>query len=428
VKLLWQMGIAAMVWWAGIRIDHFPNPFTGAYLPLGGWSMVVTVLWLVSFTNLMNLIDGIDGWAGGIGLMLVSHLAIVGLQGQLDFMTLIALGTAGALIGFLCYNFPPAKLYLGDGGAYFLGFLIGTLAIVGSRHGSAPQVLLSSLMVAALPIADVVLVITRRAVNGLPVFRADRKHIHHRLLSVGFTPRQTLMTLSAIAALCFAAGLVMIHLEGKSFLVLVAAILAVLAWFIWRFEIIGDWNSQKTLLSLSGRLRVETRYVLTMARWLELEAGRCPSLHHLWLDFQMILGKLRFSRAILHLPEGKRVWERDDGNAGSARIVQRRYELDHRRGIALEFHAHTSAMSHKLFDQLTELAAESWITALRRLEARTPIVITSDEAPGPVPSPNSVPGLSRVARQAGGRARSQGLHMTGLSQLSDLEADDMMLM
>ena len=128
-KLAGQLIIASAVYWAGIEINKFQIPFTGHIVDMGYWSWPVTVFWLVALTNLINLIDGVDGLAGGICLMLMILLFYVGGgAGDLSFM---AAGMAGALLGFLWFNFPPARIYMGDGGAYFLGFLIGCKTIVG---------------------------------------------------------------------------------------------------------------------------------------------------------------------------------------------------------------------------------------------------------------------------------------------------------
>ena len=139
--------------------------------------MVLTVLWLVGMTNLINLIDGVDGLAGGICLMLMGLLAYVGHDSG-SYECLVS-GMAGALLGFLWFNFPPARVYLGDSGAYFLGFQIGLFSIISSHKGTIFAALVAPLFVLALPILDTTLAILRRGLRGLPIFRADRRHIHH---------------------------------------------------------------------------------------------------------------------------------------------------------------------------------------------------------------------------------------------------------
>jgi len=160
-KLAAQILIAAAVYFGGVQIQQLKNPVTGAVYDLGAWGFFATVFWLVALTNLINLIDGIDGLAGGISLMLMCLLACFGFAAD-PLSLLLAVGTAGAIIGFLCYNFPPAKIYMGDGGAYFLGFLIGAMTILNSHKGTVAAALIAPIFALALPIADVSLAILRR--------------------------------------------------------------------------------------------------------------------------------------------------------------------------------------------------------------------------------------------------------------------------
>src|SRR5262245_20988434 len=198
-KLLGQILIASVVCNFGVGIETFKIPFTDKISSLGSWGGVITIAWLVSMTNLINLIDGVDGLAGGICLMLMTLLAYVGHQsGNLE---LVASGMVGALLGFLWFNFPPARIYVGDGGAYFLGFQIGLFTIVNSQKGTILPALVAPLFVLALPILDTSLAILRRGLRGLPVFRPDRKHIHHRLIDMGLSRRKVVLSLYAVTLL-----------------------------------------------------------------------------------------------------------------------------------------------------------------------------------------------------------------------------------
>src|SRR5262245_12429778 len=133
LKLTGQILVAAGVYLAGIGIEQIKDPFSGEPVVLGAWGFIATILWLVAFTNLINLVDGIDGLAGGISLMLMCLLVCVGFNSH-SYSTLLAAGTAGALLAFLSFNFPPAELYMGDSGVYFLGFLIGVMTIAHSYN------------------------------------------------------------------------------------------------------------------------------------------------------------------------------------------------------------------------------------------------------------------------------------------------------
>ena len=199
-KLLGQMVIALSVCFFGIGIQQFRIPFFSITLDLGTWGILLTVLWLVGMTNLINLIDGMDGLAGGICLMLMGLLAYVGHES--GNFALLASGMAGALIGFLWFNFPPARIYLGDGGAYFLGFQIGLFAILNSHKGTVFAALVAPLFVLALPILDTTLAILRRGLRGLPIFRPDRRHLHHHLLEMGLS-----RTESGVELLCGHVGI-----------------------------------------------------------------------------------------------------------------------------------------------------------------------------------------------------------------------------
>jgi len=196
IKLVGQILIAVTVYFCGLRIENFTNPFTNIIEPTGLSGFFATVFWLVAMTNLINLIDGIDGLAGGVAFMLMCLLAYVGLNHQ-DFCFLVSLGMAGALLAFIYHNFPPAKIYMGDGGAYFLGFLIGLLTIQSSHKGTVAAALIAPVFALALPIVDVAWAIVRRGLKGLPIFRPDRHHIHHHLVASGRSHRRTVLILYA---------------------------------------------------------------------------------------------------------------------------------------------------------------------------------------------------------------------------------------
>ena len=182
-KLFGQLVIASLAYIYGIGIHEFKIPITYQVIDLGLWSGPITVIWLVAMTNLINLIDGIDGLAGGICLMLMSLFLYVSMQSGI--VPIISAGLVGALLAFLRFNFPPAKIYMGDGGAYMLGFFIGCTTIVTSQKGTIVAALVAPLFVLALPIIDTSLAIIRRGLKGLPLFRPDKRHIHHRLLAAG---------------------------------------------------------------------------------------------------------------------------------------------------------------------------------------------------------------------------------------------------
>ena len=194
VKLLGQIAIASLVFVAGIRIDYLTNPLGGEFLFPPSLSYLVTVLWVIGMMNAVNLIDGLDGLACGIAGITALGLIASGLYLGGDTAVTVLAALAGACLGFLRYNFSPATIFLGDSGSQFLGFVFAVAALIDEQYKSATAVaLLIPLTALSLPIADTALAIVRRFRKRLSIFRADRYHLHHRLLKLGLTQRQTVL-------------------------------------------------------------------------------------------------------------------------------------------------------------------------------------------------------------------------------------------
>jgi len=173
----------------GPRIEFITNPF-GGMLYLGALAVPLTVLWMVSVINVMNFIDGLDGLATGIAT--ISALALFSIAfdfGRMD-AALVSILVVGCAAGFLPFNFNPAKVYLGDAGAMFLGFLLAAIATEGALKGAATIGLTVPILILAVPVGDAFFAIVRRLQQGVPVYEADRSHFHHRLLDLGYSQRQ----------------------------------------------------------------------------------------------------------------------------------------------------------------------------------------------------------------------------------------------
>jgi UDP-GlcNAc:undecaprenyl-phosphate GlcNAc-1-phosphate transferase len=367
-KLAGQIAIASAVYLCNIRIELFHDPFTATDLQLGALGYVATVLWLVSLTNLINLIDGIDGLAGGIGLMLMLLMANLGANDHLDFCTLLAMGVAGALLGFLKFNYPPARIYMGDGGAYFLGFLIGILSIVNSNKGTVAAALIAPAFALALPIVDVSLAILRRGARGLPVFRPDQKHIHHHLLiKLGISRERALLNLYTVSLLCLFLALCVFCLQGRLLPLYTGLLFLVLVVAGHLSGFTRNWFEVGSQLGQSLRLRKETRYALTLDRWFMLEAERHSRPAELWEDYQFVVKKLGFSRLKLTLPDGSsHLWQADDFDPAAPHL-QAAHEISD--GTVVELAGVTSKMPEALFTLLGDLAAEMWYKAAQRCRA-----------------------------------------------------------
>lgn len=198
VKLLAQCAAALVAYAFGFRIEAVT--FGGASLDVAALALPLTILWIVGVTNAFNLIDGLDGLATGIGLVaLGTTLAVALMLGNAEVATVCA-ALAGALLGFLRYNFRPARIFLGDSGSLFVGFMLAVLSVHGSTKSAAAVLAAVPVLVLALPILDTLLSILRRWLRGTPVFGADERHLHHRLLAIGLTHVRAVVLLYVLAA------------------------------------------------------------------------------------------------------------------------------------------------------------------------------------------------------------------------------------
>jgi len=364
-KLCLQILIASAVYFCGIQIQTFKNPLTGVASALGGWGLPATVLWLVALTNLINLIDGIDGLAGGISLMLMGLLAYVSFHGS-DFLFLLAVGMAGALLAFLHFNFPPAKIYMGDGGAYFLGFLIGSMTIVNSNKGTIVAALLAPIFALGLPIIDTILAILRRGLKGLPIFRPDRKHIHHHLVESGLSRRRAVLTLYALSLLFLLMAFGLFWAQGRLMPILFGVVFLALAVSARSFGFVQDWLAVGKVVGNSLQMRKETRYALALTTWFELECERCHSVAELWENYQFLALKLGFSHVRIALEDRQETWQANGITFEAAQRKGHQHELHCKKPITVELVAHPNDLSPKLFEHFTELAAESWFKGTQR--------------------------------------------------------------
>jgi hypothetical protein len=258
-------------------------------------------------TNLINLIDGVDGLAGGIALMLMVLLAVVG--GNSGIVPFVAAGMVGALLGFLRYNFPPARIYLGDGGAFMLGFLVGCLTIRNSHKGTVVAALIAPLFVLALPILDTSLALVRRGLHGLPLFRADRRHLHHRLLESGLSRRNLTLSAYAFTALFLVLGLGAFAWEGRYDAIAFGVATLVVLLLAIRFRFSRQWFGVSGLLHRTFGARSEIQYAIAQSRWLGMQGARGHDLQTICEDTAFAASKIGFVALRIHLHGSERKWE-----------------------------------------------------------------------------------------------------------------------
>jgi UDP-GlcNAc:undecaprenyl-phosphate GlcNAc-1-phosphate transferase len=205
VKLSGQVVVALVAFGLGLSIDRLDGPWGS--VSLGAWALPLTVAWLVAVINAVNLIDGLDGLASGVALTALAAFFLIASAGGATPPTLIVLAAgAGGAIGFLRYNLHPASIIMGDTGSMFLGYLLAAGAISLTQTGPigvAPWVPLVAL---GVPLGDMLWTVVRRLVAGEPVFVADRRHIHHRLLELGLGQRTVALLLWLVSAALGAAA------------------------------------------------------------------------------------------------------------------------------------------------------------------------------------------------------------------------------
>jgi UDP-GlcNAc:undecaprenyl-phosphate/decaprenyl-phosphate GlcNAc-1-phosphate transferase len=227
-KFVVQFAVAGLLYRLGFRIDAIANPL-GEPIALGWASLPFTMFWFVGVINALNLIDGLDGLAGGVALVAVITTFLVALQRAHPLMMLFSSALAGAIIGFLFYNFNPASIFMGDTGSMFLGFALAATAIQTNQKSSTVVAVLIPAIALGLPIMDTLLAIGRRALRGRPLFQADREHIHHRLMAAGLSHRQAVLVLYFLCVLLGAAALILTYANsGQSTLLLIVLALVAL--------------------------------------------------------------------------------------------------------------------------------------------------------------------------------------------------------
>jgi UDP-GlcNAc:undecaprenyl-phosphate/decaprenyl-phosphate GlcNAc-1-phosphate transferase len=201
VKLAGQMIVAILIVSTGLTIDFISIPFVVEKFQLGWFAFPITILWIVGITNAINLIDGLDGLAAGISSIGIATVAIMaGLAGK-ELILLLSIIILGSTIGFLFYNFHPAKIFMGDTGALFLGYSISILSLLGLYKSVTLFSFIIPIIILGVPIFDTTFAIVRRIINKKPISAPDKSHLHHRVLAMGFSHRNTVLAIYALGIL-----------------------------------------------------------------------------------------------------------------------------------------------------------------------------------------------------------------------------------
>ncbi|MBF1681533.1 MraY family glycosyltransferase [Selenomonas artemidis] len=226
VKLLGQI-FAACVLVIGfdVRIDVITDPL-GDFIYLEYFAIPATIFWVVGLTNTVNLIDGLDGLAAGVSSIAAVTIFLVAMEEGIPFVAMITAALAGAAIGFLYYNFNPARIFMGDTGSMFLGFMLAGISVIGAVKSAATIALIVPILALGLPILDTTFAIVRRARNHRPIFKPDKGHLHHRLLAHGFTQKQAVLLMYVVSALFGLCALALTAVSTQAALLIILIVAA----------------------------------------------------------------------------------------------------------------------------------------------------------------------------------------------------------
>ncbi|RAP34193.1 undecaprenyl-phosphate alpha-N-acetylglucosaminyl 1-phosphate transferase [Candidatus Marinamargulisbacteria bacterium SCGC AG-439-L15] len=194
-KLIAQVFIASLTCYFGIVIQFVTNPVQEGFIYLGWGASFLTILWIVGVTNIFNLIDGLDGLSAGVSAISAFFLAFFAMQTGQVMAAILAVILLGLCLGFLRYNFAPAKIFMGDSGAMLLGYLLSIISILGFLKSTIVISLGVPLLIFALPMSDMIFAIIRRLKNKRSIYLPDKEHVHHKLLEKGLSPKQVALRL-----------------------------------------------------------------------------------------------------------------------------------------------------------------------------------------------------------------------------------------
>ena len=303
LKLLAQIAAACVACYGGARIAFFslPGDFIIHFDVL---SYVVTVFWFVLLINAINLIDGLDGLAAGVVFFATAvQAALAGMRGELHMAALFAV-LAGSTLGFLRFNFNPASLFLGDGGSYFLGYMLAALSVSGSVKSQIGATILMPVIALGVPLLDTITAPLRRFMRGRDMFEPDKRHVHHKLLSRGWSQRKTVLFLYGITIFLALSALVLVNLRNAPagvFLVVIGAALVLLvrkAGYFSYFAMDKIFGWLRDVSDDAGLARGRRTFLHH-----QIEISQARDLPELWSRMTDALDLLRFDLAEMTLSE-----------------------------------------------------------------------------------------------------------------------------
>lgn len=252
-KLLGQVLAAVLVAFSGVTVDFIQFPIIGR-IEFGWWAYPLTILWIVGITNAINFIDGLDGLAGGVSSIALGSMVVMGILDQQLLAVSLSVILLGSTIGFLFFNSYPAKIFMGDSGAMFIGYTMAYISIIGLFKSFTIFSLIIPIIILAVPIFDTSFAIIRRIIKGQKISTPDRQHLHHCLLNLGFSHRTTVLIIYVISLIFGLAAIIFSRsiLWGSLIMVTLSVIM-----IRFSVELLSSWNKRKPLVNAVKKLMVQ---------------------------------------------------------------------------------------------------------------------------------------------------------------------------
>ncbi|WP_278953343.1 glycosyltransferase family 4 protein [Lactobacillus apis] len=248
------IGSLVIYFLSGIKMSVLNLPFLNKQINLGWWSLPITIFWILALTNAVDLIDGLDGLADGVSMISLTTMGIVGYfflhTGQL-YIPISCFMLAACLLGFLPYNFHPAKMFLGDTGALYIGFMIAVFSLKGLKNVTFISMLVP-VTILGVPITDTIYAMIRRKLNNQPVSQADKHHLHHQLMKMGLTHRQAVLAIYGISLIFSFISLLFLLSPVWGLWLLITGLAVALELFVESIGLLGE--KYKPLLSLIQKI------------------------------------------------------------------------------------------------------------------------------------------------------------------------------
>nr|WP_206085057.1 MraY family glycosyltransferase [Megasphaera hexanoica] len=238
VKLVGQILSAAIPVVFGIQIEWLTNPFGDLIILPEVVAIPLTIFWIIGFTNTVNLIDGLDGLAAGVSFIASISMFLMAVSMNQYLPAMIIISMAGAALGFLQYNFNPAKIFMGDTGSMLLGYTMAVTAVLGLVKTAATIALVVPVIALGLPILDTLFAIIRRKMSGVPIFTPDKGHLHHRLLALGMSQKQAVLIMYCVSIVLGIVAIFVANVNYKTGILTVAVVLAVIIYSAKRIGIL----------------------------------------------------------------------------------------------------------------------------------------------------------------------------------------------